>query len=140
MQESLQKESKTVSEIFPARKNNVMNKNKPRQEKKVVQKLFAKLQTNYGGLFTSRFATKAMLEFGIDEWRVELAPYSEQVIFSAYSICKNQYMRGPSMSEFGGICKMIKRSKEQPEKRPPWQQTNYGKEMAKKMCNLVRGR
>ncbi len=101
--------------------------------------MFAKLQSNYGGLFTSRFATKAMLEFGINEWRAELAPYSERVIFEAYDICKSQYMKGPSMSEFGDICKMIKRSKEVPEKRPPWRQTEYGKEMAQKARQLVRG-
>lgn len=116
-----------------------MKENKPRQEKKIIQRLFAKMQTNYGGLFTSRFATPAMLEFGIDEWRVELAPYSERIIFEAYDICKIQYMKGPSMSEFGDICKMIKRSKELPKERQPWKQTEYGKQMARKARELVRG-
>ncbi len=117
-----------------------MNKGKPKQSLAVVQTLFARLQANYGGLFTNRFANKAMLDCAIDEWRVDLAPYSEQMILNAYETCKQRYMKPPTMTEFSDICKMIKYSNERPEKKEAWKQTEYGKQMARKARELVRGR
>lgn len=138
-QESLREQSNLVSDISQVRKQMKMNKGKPKQRLGVVKMLFAKLQANYGGLFTSSFSTKAMLDYAIDEWRVELAPYSKQIIMQACDICKQQYIKGPTMTEFSNVCKAIKRSKEIPEQKTPWQQTEYGKEMAKKLREQMHG-
>ena len=107
-----------------------MDKTKPKQSKKVISDLFIKMQANYGGLFSGRFPTKQMMAIAVEEYRIELAPYSEALISEAYDVCKKQFLKGPTMSEFADVCKTLRRAREVPEKKGPWIKTGKGIQLA----------
>jgi hypothetical protein len=70
----------------------------------LVDRLFVRLNSIYGHLWSSRFPDANMLAAAKAEWGMDLAKCTPEQLGRALEACKQQYDTPPSLPQFSRLC------------------------------------
>lgn len=79
----------------------------PQLDVRLVSQLFVRMQSIYGHLWSSRFASAQMLEAAKIEWGVSLARHDVAAVWRAVEACKGEFDKPPTLPEFLRLCRPV---------------------------------
>lgn len=75
------------------------------QPERVIDRLFVRMNSNYGHLWASRFQSDAMLAAAKQEWALGLAEFTVEQIGRGIERCFEEYSLTPTMTQFRECCR-----------------------------------
>lgn len=74
-------------------------------ERQLIEQLFVRMSSIYGHLWSSRFASAAMLEAAKAEWASALYGLHVDAVTRAINACAKRHKMPPTLPEFLALCK-----------------------------------
>lgn len=116
----------------------------------VVAELFVRFNTNWGGLWSSRFSSDELYDAALLEWCIDLEPYDQKCIDAAMMVCKKTFTKGPpTLGQFCDECKnahqrevrqkqLMKRLRLPPPAKKTPEQIAFCREKLKNMMSIIK--
>lgn len=81
------------------------------EEIKLIDRLFVRMNSNYGNLWSSRYRSANMLEAAKKEWLFDLRQFKQDCIARALILCKSVHTSSPpTLPEFSLLCSTVRKS------------------------------
>lgn len=88
----------------PCSQRDAAGRSTHRTSDKLIDRLFVRVNSNYGHLWSSRFQSHDMLAAAKAEWAIALGRFSAEEIGAGIERCFVKYDKPPSMTEFVKCC------------------------------------
>lgn len=77
---------------------------KPQLDRRVIDQLFVRMQSNYRHAWSSSWPSEKLLESAKTEWAFRLGAFSPERVDRAYSTCVDLYEMPPTLTQFHKVC------------------------------------